>query len=114
MLPLPSTPGRQNGPVVRVGAAFFVIGLLFLIATVVPFFFGEHNRALWLNLGCLLAPLGFAMIVVAAVRAGRADQRAALDAWRDSHRELHRSEPAPGRGVHLGRKFRRGQQLGRQ
>jgi hypothetical protein len=80
MLPLPSSSARQNGPVVRVGAAFFVVGLLFLIATVVPFFFGDHNRALWLNLGCMLAPLGFIMVVVSAVHAGRADQRAALRA----------------------------------
>jgi hypothetical protein len=65
---------------VRVGSAIFILGLVFLVATVVPFFFGDHNRSLWLNLGCMLAPLGFVVIVVGAVRAGRADQRAALDA----------------------------------
>lgn len=65
---------------VRLGFALFAVGLLFAAATVLPFFFGEHNRSLWLNLGCMLAPLGLIMAVTGAVRAGRADQRAALAA----------------------------------
>jgi hypothetical protein len=62
---------------VRVGFVLFAIGLLFLLATVVPYFFGDRERSLWLNLGCLLVPIGFVTAVVGAVRAGRADQRAA-------------------------------------
>ena len=63
---------------VRLGLALFVIGLGFIAADVTPFFFGARNRPLWLNLACLLAPLGFAIAVWAGLRAGRAEQRAAL------------------------------------
>jgi hypothetical protein len=65
---------------VRLGFVLFAVGLLFAAATVVPFFFGEHNRSLWLNLGCMLAPVGLVVAVTGAVRAGRADQRAATAA----------------------------------
>jgi peptidoglycan/LPS O-acetylase OafA/YrhL len=63
---------------VRVGLALFAAGLLFIAIDVVPFFFDDHNRPLWLNLACLLAPIGFAIAIGAALRAGRAEQRAAL------------------------------------
>ncbi|MBV9823286.1 MAG: hypothetical protein JO144_13685 [Actinobacteria bacterium] len=66
-----------TGTAVRLGLAMFVLGLGFLAVTVLPFFSGSHDRPLWLNLGCLLAPVGLVVAVVAAVRAGRADQRAA-------------------------------------
>jgi hypothetical protein len=64
-----------------------------VVITVVPFFLGDHNRSLWLNLGCLLAPLGFIMTVTGTVRAGRAGQRAALAEL--AHRY---GEDAPGSG----------------
>jgi uncharacterized membrane protein YhdT len=70
----------------RLGIGLFAVGVLFILLTVVPLFFGAHNRALWLNLGCLLAPLGFLVIVVSAVRAGRAEQRRALAAVRSRSR----------------------------
>jgi hypothetical protein len=73
---MPTASARPTG--LRVGLALFLVGLVFLVATVVPFFFGSHNRSLWLNLGCLLVPLGFIVAVSSAVRAGREDQRAAL------------------------------------
>lgn len=62
---------------VRIGFILFAIGLIFLVVTVLPFFFGDDNRSLWLNLGCLGIPVGFIVAVTGAVRAGRADQRAA-------------------------------------
>lgn len=63
---------------VRIGLALFVAGLAFIAVDVLPFFAGDRNTPLWLNLACLLAPLGFAIAVRAALRAGRAEQRAAL------------------------------------
>ena len=72
-----SGAGRPLG--VRVGFALFAVGLVFLVCTVVPFFFDDHNRSLWINLGCMLAPLGFIVAVVSAIRAGRSDQRAAIE-----------------------------------
>jgi uncharacterized membrane protein YhdT len=65
---------------VRIGLVLLVVGLVFLAATVLPFFWGSHNRPVWLNAGCMLAPMGFVIAVVGSVRAGRADQRRALAA----------------------------------
>ncbi|MEO6502188.1 MAG: hypothetical protein ABIQ09_09795 [Jatrophihabitantaceae bacterium] len=69
-------PTRRPG-LVRLGFALFAVGLVFTAVTVLPFFLGQGNRPLWLNAGCLLAPVGLALAVTGAVRAGRADQRAA-------------------------------------
>jgi len=63
---------------VRIGMILFLVGLIFVLLTVLPFFFGDHNRPLWLNLGCLLAPIGFVVALTGAVRQGRAEQLAAL------------------------------------
>jgi uncharacterized membrane protein YhdT len=63
---------------VYAGVALFVVGVGFLAADVVPFFFSDHNRPLWLNLACLLAPLGFAVAVWSGLRAGRSAQREAV------------------------------------
>jgi len=70
---MPAARGRPR--TVPAGFALFVVGLLFVLATVLPFFFGADDRPLWLNLGCLLAPIGLAIALTGAVRAGRADQR---------------------------------------
>jgi hypothetical protein len=61
----------------QVGLVLFVAGLGFVIADVVPFFAGDSDRPLWLNLCCLLAPLGFALVVGCVLRRGRDEQRAA-------------------------------------
>jgi len=66
----------DSGPI-RGGLALFAIGLVFIAVDVLPFFDGVRNRPLWLNLACLLAPLGFALAVGSAVRSGRREQRAA-------------------------------------
>jgi hypothetical protein len=81
---------KSTSVLIRLGLALFVLGLAFAAVTVLPFFLGEHDRPLWLNLGCLLAPIGFALAVTGAFRTGRADQRAAL---RDSEgqTDLNRS-----------------------
>ncbi len=73
MAPLPVPEDRT----VRFGLVIFAIGVIFIFVDVVPFFFAVHNRPLWLNLACLLAPAGFAVAMGAGIRRGRADQRAA-------------------------------------
>lgn len=65
---------------VRVGLALFLIGLLCIAADVLPFFFGDSDTPLWLNLGALLAPIGFAVAVCSGLKAGRDEQRAAARA----------------------------------
>jgi uncharacterized membrane protein YhdT len=63
---------------VRVGLALFVLGVVAIVVDVLPFFADHHDRPLWLNLACLLAPIGFALAVGSGLRAGRAEQRAVL------------------------------------
>jgi uncharacterized membrane protein YhdT len=63
---------------VQLGLAVFVVGLAFVAADVIPYFFSAHDRPLWLNLACLLAPLGFAVAVSSGLRRGRAAQREAV------------------------------------
>ena len=63
---------------VRIGLILFALGLVATAVDVLPFFADHHNQPLWLNLICLLAPIGFAMAVGSALRAGRAEQRAVL------------------------------------
>ncbi len=72
---MPELPAARP---VRVGLALFVAGLVFIAIDVLPFFFGDHNRPLWLNLACLLAPAGFAVVTISVFRSGRRAQRQAL------------------------------------
>ena len=65
---------------VRLGLALFALGLIFIAADVIPFFFSAHDRPLWLNLACLLAPLGFAIAIGSALSSGRSEARAAARA----------------------------------
>jgi hypothetical protein len=65
---------------VRVAIALFAIGLAFISTDVMLFFFNDHNTPLWLNLACLLAPLGFAIAIGSALSSGRSEARAAARA----------------------------------
>jgi len=75
----------------RVGLALFAVGLVFLVIVVLPFFAGDHNRSLWLNLGCMLAPLGFIVAVTSMWRASLARQRAVAAELGD-HRRFNGAE----------------------
>jgi hypothetical protein len=72
-----SKPRSPRPRTVQAGFILFAVGLIFLVTTVMPFFWGDHNRSLWLNLGCLLAPVGFGLAMIGIFRSTRADQRAA-------------------------------------
>ncbi|CAN5593500.1 hypothetical protein BH10ACT8_BH10ACT8_25290 [soil metagenome] len=74
----PAQPARPRS--VLIGLALFAVGLACLVITVTPFFFGDHNRPVWLNVACMLAPLGFIVAVTGGIRAGRRDQREAAAA----------------------------------
>jgi len=72
-----STPPRRA---VRAGITLFLLGLVFIAVDVTPFFFHHRDTPLWLNLACLLAPIGFGVAVWSGLAAGRAEQRAAAAA----------------------------------
>jgi len=65
---------------VRLGLTVFAVGLVFIAIDVLPFLAGDGETPLWLNMACLLAPIGFAIAVWSALRAGRDEQREALRA----------------------------------
>jgi len=68
---------------VQLGLALFALGLVAIAVDVLPFFADHHDRPLWLNLACVLAPVGFGLAVGSALRTGRAEQREALRAVQD-------------------------------
>lgn len=78
---------QPSSPVVRLGLAIFVIGVVFVGFAFIAFFLGHHDLPLWLNLACLLVPVGIVMAVWAGVARGRAEQQ---QAWRDVERAAGR------------------------
>ena len=76
---------------VRVGLALFVVGLAFIAVDVLVFAIGDRNTPLWLNLACVLAPAGFAVVVWSGLRSGRAEQRRAVQELGDERAAGHPS-----------------------
>lgn len=70
----PSTPTR----LIRWGLVVFAVGLVAIVVTFVAYAAGVHNRPVWQNLACMLAPLGFGLALWGLIRSGRADGRAAV------------------------------------
>lgn len=61
---------------VRIGAVVFGIGVLCILAAVVPLFFGAHDLPTALNVGAgVLPPLGLGLGLWALVRNARAARR---------------------------------------
>ncbi|MHA3702042.1 hypothetical protein ACXR2U_07635 [Jatrophihabitans sp. YIM 134969] len=71
---------------VRIGVGLIALGVLFVLVDVLPFFFGADDRPLWLNLACLLLPLGLVVAVWSALAQGRREQKDALRALEDRGR----------------------------
>lgn len=86
---MPSSPLRAPADrLTLVGVVLFAVGGLTAVVTVVGFAFGGHDRPLAQNLLAMLAPIGFGLAVVGAVRSGRRDAR--------SNARLYPSAPAVG------------------
>lgn len=81
-MPAPRRPRRG----VRVGLVLVALGVLFVLVDVLPFFTGAHDRPLWLNLACLLLPLGLVVAVWSALADGRREQQAAYREVEDARR----------------------------
>jgi uncharacterized membrane protein YhdT len=66
--------------------ALFAIGLLAILADLVLFVAGSRNLPVWLNVTCMLAPVGLGIGLVGVLREARSDGRArAVRVSRDAH-----------------------------
>lgn len=69
---LPVAIGADTDRLVRVGAVVFGVGLLAVLAAVLPLFFGVHNLPTALNVVAgVLPPLGLGIALWGLVRAAR-------------------------------------------
>jgi|SRR5664280_2956683 hypothetical protein len=71
-----TAPGPGDG-LVRAGAVVFVVGVLAVLADLVPFFLGHPNRPLLVNVAAFLAPVGLGIALLGLARSARASQRRA-------------------------------------
>lgn len=73
---MPGAPAAaRRDRVILVGLGLFAVGVVAVVVTVIGFAVGDGNRPLVQNLLAMLAPVGFVVAVVGAVRRGRADAR---------------------------------------
>ncbi|MEO5834224.1 MAG: hypothetical protein ABJA16_06970 [Nakamurella sp.] len=75
---LPDSRARRPaaGPWARVGMVLFAIGLLAILADLLLFATGSRNLPVWLNVACMMAPVGLGVGLIGVVRQARADGRA--------------------------------------
>ena len=82
--PAAATPGTSPrwtsrpsaSPWTKAGMALFAVGLLAIVADLILFAAGNRNLPVWLNVTCMLAPLGLGVGLVGVVRDARAGGRA--------------------------------------
>lgn len=59
----------------RVGALVFAFGLVAVAVVFAMFAAGAHDLPLWLNLGAMLAPVGFGLALIGLFRQARQSGR---------------------------------------
>jgi hypothetical protein len=67
----PGGVAARGDLLVRAGAVVFALGVVAVLAIVVPFFFGAHDRPTWLNLSALLLPAGLGVALLGLLRGAR-------------------------------------------
>ena len=60
---------------VRAGVLVFALGLVAVAVIFAMFTFGAHDLPLWLNLGAMLAPVGFGLALLGLFRQARRSGR---------------------------------------
>ena len=68
----PDTPGSG---LVRAGAVLFGVGVLGVLAVVVPFLLGRDDAPLWTTLVASLLPVGLGLALLGLLRGARARRR---------------------------------------
>ena len=78
-----ATPGTQrrwrsrpsSAPLAKIGMIMFAIGVLAIATDLVLFASGSRNLPVWLNLICMLAPVGLGVGLVGVVKEARSSSR---------------------------------------
>ncbi|HEY5877718.1 MAG TPA: hypothetical protein VIU11_02325 [Nakamurella sp.] len=73
-MPLPSGAGSSS-LLVRIGVVCFALGLIAVAVVFGMFAVGAHDLPLWLNLGAMLAPVGFGLALLGMFRQARRSGR---------------------------------------
>lgn len=68
----PPAPGDR---LVRVGAIVFGLGVLGVLAVLVPFLLGAEDAPLWTTLAASLLPVGFGLALLGLLRGARYRRR---------------------------------------
>ena len=74
-----ATPGTQRrwpsrpsaAPLAKIGMVLFAVGLLAILTDLALFASGQRNLPVWINVLCMLAPLGLGVGLVGLVREAR-------------------------------------------
>lgn len=64
-------PKAGASPLVRAGVICFALGLVAVVVIFGMFAAGAHDLPLWLNVGAMLAPVGFGLALVGLFRQAR-------------------------------------------
>lgn len=70
-----SKPPGGAPVLVRVGVSVFALGLVAIAVIFGMFAAGAHDLPLWLNLGAMLAPVGFGLALLGLFRQARQSSR---------------------------------------
>ena len=70
-----SKPPGGAPALVRVGVLVFALGLVAIAVIFAMFAAGAHDLPLWLNLGAMLAPVGFGLALLGLFRQARRSSR---------------------------------------
>ena len=66
---------RSAAPLAKIGMALFAVGVIAVAADLILFLSGSRDLPLWLNLLCLLAPVGLGVGLVGTFVEARASSR---------------------------------------
>jgi VIT1/CCC1 family predicted Fe2+/Mn2+ transporter len=73
--PRHAAPDQPGSALVRAGAVLFGIGVLGVLAVVVPFLLGREDAPLWTTLVASLLPVGLGLALLGLLRGARARRR---------------------------------------
>lgn len=70
-----AAPDQPGAGLVRAGAVLFGVGVLGVLAVLVPFLLGREDAPLWTTLVASLLPVGLGLALLGLLRGARARRR---------------------------------------